>query len=481
MTKFIVNEHIKAEDYLKGKIAFPCSGNGTCGKCKIKITGTLSPLCSAERGLLTQDELDDNIRLACYVDILGSAEIEIFSQEQKVLGLADNISDTSDHGTICGIDIGTTTVACAIYSGANNSVLAQVLEENCQKTYGADVISRIEQCAELGVEVLQKDIRTQIQDMYTQALKSANIDSVDKIVITGNTTMLHILEGLDPASLGVAPFNTVSLFGTTSDFLGAYLPKCLGAYIGADLMCAAVSCNMTKSDKISLLVDIGTNGEMCLYKNDTLYCCSTAAGPAFEGCGLSCGSPAIDGAITHSCVSNGEVVIEHIGTEMHSICGSGILSLVSTMLELGIIDDTGRIEAENALLGTWDEDAEKYYIKGSDVYVSQKDIRSIQLAKSAICAGILTLLSHTDTPIEEVDTLYLCGGFGSHLNMSAASHIGLIPKELADCTVVLGNAALAGSVRIALGADEINCEKEEINLSSSSVFRDLYVDCMYFE
>ncbi len=431
--------------------------------------------------MLSNQEIMQGTRLACYTEILSTGTIETCEVSQVVEGASTTCEFINPNlNYVCGIDIGTTTVACAIYDAKTGLRIAEVLEENIQRSYGADVISRIEACKEHGTSTLQDLIRSQLENIYNSALSMAKINTVDNTVITGNTTMLHILEGLNPETLGVTPFSVVSLFGHNSNFLNAYLPNCVSAYVGADLLCSALASQMTVQTSHSLLVDIGTNGEMCIFENGELTCCSVAAGPAFEGCGLSCGSPAIEGAITHVELLDNKVTINTIGSCITSICGSGIISLIHVLLQLGILDDTGKFtDEEYPELGVFKEG--KFYINNSDVYITGEDISKVQLAKSAICAGIYTLLEVTDTDINSLETLYICGGFGTHLDISSACGIGLIPDEFSNKVKVLGNAALAGAVDIALDIPELSSNYKEINLSNSPIFMDHYIDCMLFE
>ena len=480
MAKYTTDATIHAKDFLKDKIAFHCSSNGTCGKCKIKITGNVSAITESETKFLSKEEIQNGIRLACFTEILGAVEIETFEDVQKIMSYNKHIAPKNSLcNYICAIDIGTTTVVCVIYNGKTGALISEIFEENAQRIYGADVISRITKCTEIGTKKLQDVIRTQLNHMYKKSLALAHIDCVDKTVITANTTMLHILEGLNPECLGHAPFQTTSLFGTNSDFLSAYIPKCVSAYVGADLLCATLHSKMTKTDEISILIDIGTNGEMCIYKDNRLACCSVAAGPALEGCGLSCGSPAIDGAITRAYIDHNTVTLEYIGDSIKSICGSGIISLVSALKDLELIDETGRFsDIAHPNLGTMMDD--KFYIRNSQTYISQKDIRQIQLAKSAICAGLYTLIKETNTDMNDIAKLYIAGGLGSNIDISSACNIGLIPSAFLNKTVILGNAALAGAIELALGYDELSDIYDEINLSSSPTFMDYYLDCMMF-
>ncbi len=522
MAKYKEDIVINAKEYLRDKIAFPCSGNGICGKCKFKVNGNVSEITQEEKKFLTVEEIEDNIRLACYTEILGAVEIETLERKSDILGLDGSFyCESGSKSIVCAIDIGTTTIACIIYDANNQEILAEVLEENVQRSYGADVISRITVCTEKGVDLLFSLIKKQLERIYNKAVqmasdkvncrKNADIIKITETVITGNTTMLHILEGLNPEKLGYSPFETTSLFGYDSAFLSAYLPKCVSAYVGADLLCAVLSSNMIKSDKVSILVDIGTNGEMAIYKEGKLICCSVAAGPAFEGWGLSCGSPAIEGAITGFDKIEKKYKIKFVGgspssnlsngggdasNELSSICGSGIIDLISILIDEEVIDESGAFNAENnnnlslvvnangeaSPLGFLknEDDEIRFYIGNTDVYISQKDVRQIQLAKAAISAGIYTLLNETKTDVSIVDSLYLCGGFGSHLDIDSSCNIGLIPSDLRDKVKVIGNAALAGALKISLGYEEVPDIYEEVNLSASREFMDYYVDCMMF-
>lgn len=474
-------EILSVHQLLQGSLSFPCAGNHTCGKCKIKISGNVLPPEEEELKFLTQKELQSGIRLACFVRVKGKAVVETIEQKHSIAAYQDEIPVlTPGKGAICAVDIGTTTVVVALYSAETGKLLSQEMEPNEQKAYGADVISRIESCKKLGVEVLSRAIREQVESMYQKALSRTNAETVSKMVVTGNTTMLHIFEGFSPESIGVYPFDTVSLFGTVSEFHGAYLPRCVGAYVGADVMCSVTASGMLSHEENSILADMGTNGEMALYRDGKLTCCSTAAGPAFEGAGLSCGSAAVDGAVSAARLRDGKLELAVIGGgEPKSICGSGVISLISLFKDSEIIDETGRFtEIPCEHIGRLENGC--FILKDTSIGLSQQDIRQIQLAKSAICAGILTLSKETDTPLADIQKLYIAGGFGAHINIDEAVNIGLIPKEFREKCVVLGNAALGGAAEIALGYDEPGQIYSEFSLSASPTFMDYYVDCMMF-
>ncbi|NLK72641.1 MAG: DUF4445 domain-containing protein [Clostridiales bacterium] len=457
--------------------SFPCGGNHTCGKCQVYIEGDVSPMTEQEKKLL--GSANPGMRLACFCTIMGDVFIKVHNEEANILAKAAMPDiDMTEKGYGIACDIGTTTVVVRLYKLESGEVLAERSEENEQKSYGADVISRIVSSKGEGLSVLSQLIRNQLERMISECMTEASIMQINKTVITGNTTMLHIYENLDPSSIAVVPFETKSLFGELSNYkhmnAEVYIPRCIGAYIGADIVCAILASEMLEKDKCALIVDIGTNGEMALLKNGELICCATAAGPAFEGAGLSMGMMAKNGAIDSVVINNDDVSYTVIGnTEAKGICGSGILDAVYVMKEKGIIDETGYLE-------------EDFVIGDSKVLVSQNDIRQIQLAKSAICAGIYTLIHDADVSMEEIETLYVAGGFGNHVNMVSATGIGLLPSELLNKIKFIGNGALAGASMILLNNDmlkkseEISKKAKELHLSESAYFMDKYIDLMYF-
>ena len=378
------------------------------------------------------------------------------------------------------MDIGTTTVALQLIDRKSGRILAGRVAENAQRGFGADVISRIEASKKQGVSVLSGRIADQLEEMAASCIQETGIRRIDESVVTGNSTMLHLYEGLDPSSLAVVPFRTVSNFGMRSrrTLAGApvYLPRCVSAYVGADITCAVLAADLLKC-RTGLLADIGTNGEMMLIHKGKLFCCATAAGPAFEGAGLSCGMPAAPGAIRAVSLQGCEVTYDTIaGKTPSGICGSGILDALAVMLEKGDMDDSGYLECENG-----------WTIGSSGVVITQKDVRQIQLAKAAVCGGILTLLDAEHLSAGSVERFFIAGGFGNSMNTSSASAIGLFPGELESRAVFIGNAALGGAAMLLMNRSlRIETEKRaaeavEISLSGNAAFTDNYVDCMAFD
>lgn len=434
----------------------PCGGHGRCGKCRVVARGELSALTEAEKRLLTAKELASGIRLACMTYARGDCEIEtLVKSEERILTAGalpkfDLQPSFSKYGV--AVDIGTTTLAARLYDSKGN-LLAEAAESNPQGAYGADVVSRIE--AALGGEAsaLAVTIRNALDGMIKALAEKAQVNEkeIDGIVITGNTVMLSLLTGESVEPFSHAPFAAKRLFGetVTAKALGifslqqdtpVYLPPCISAFVGADTACAILATNLCKGGS-ALLADIGTNGEMALWHGGKLTVCSTAAGPAFEGVGISMGMQGAVGAIDQVRLSEDQCLPHVIGEGTpKGICGSGLVDAVACMLELEALDESGYLEDD------------PFVIK-EPVLLTQQDIRMLQLAKSAICAGLLTLLKNAGIHASEVSALYIAGGFGNYLSKESAARIGLLPKALAERAMPVGNAALSGASMLLLNAE----------------------------
>ena len=435
----------------------PCGGNGTCGKCAVFLNGKKTLACQAE---IEEDS-------------------EVYLPEKKIIskirtdGYMPDFEPAKQNGYGLAVDIGTTTVVARLIDLSSGKLLSAASRENPQRLLSADVIGRIQACLEKGkLPVLEGLIKETIEDLTEHVLKTEGLEKEDisKTVITGNTTMLYLYTGRDPKSLAFTPFIADCLFGINEN--GAYLPPCFGAFVGADIYTAITASGLIDKGEKAMLVDLGTNGELALFDGEKLICCATACGPAFEGTGISCGGPAADGAKDHVWVEDGEIKYSVIGKGPAThICGSGIMDTVASLLELEIVDETGAME-------------EPYEI-APGVTVEPKDIRQVQLAKGAICAGIKTLLGKEGLKPRDIKTLYIAGGFGSYIKIENAAKVGVFPEEMKDSAKVIGNAALSGAIMILLGADRkfepASVETECINLAQQSEFSDLYMESMFFE
>ena len=445
----------------------PCGGGGRCGKCKVQAVGALTPPDAEELSHLSAQELQQGIRLACLARIAGEVTV-LCPDDRQTTVLTDIEGDLpvgtplsgAQEGCAMAVDIGTTTVAAYLYEMPSGRLIERRGVENPQSVFGADVISRIEAAGQGHLGELSGLIRRQVSDL-------AGSRELLCRVICGNTTMLHLFCGLDPSGIAVAPFTPLSLFGNRDG--DTYFPRCISAYVGADITCAVMASGMLDTDR-SFLVDIGTNGEMAWYRDGELVCASTAAGPCFEGAGISCGMPAAPGAINRVRIDGGTVRYTVIGdAPARGICGSGLIDAIACMLDLGVIDETGYLE-------------ENFQIGDSGICITPADVRQVQLAKAAIRAGIATLCPDP----EQIDRFCIAGGFGSYADRDSCIRIGMIPPEVRDRIEVIGNAAGKGAAMMLLSADLVRRSDavaraaRTAELSCSPVFAEQYMNHMFF-
>lgn len=433
-------------------LAHPCGGRGICKKCSILIN-------NAEA-------------LACKTILTADAEIQYHEVKEKIQASPLKETQTTqkhpllDSGHAAAIDIGTTTIAVYIYRFPEGKLVHSCCVANPQRHFGADVISRI--------QAYQNGNAMQLSNCVEEILRNATKDfSIDLSVICGNTAMLHLLTGQDPSGMAIAPYKADNLFGQW-DNQKRYLVNCISAYVGADITAAILASSMNQH-QTALLVDIGTNGEMVLKHKDKFFCCSTAAGPCFEGAGISCGIPAVPGAIDHVFWKNGKIEYTTIDrAPAAGICGSGLVDAIAVLLQAGIIDETGYMEND-------------FYFRDSNVFLSCEDIRKFQLAKSAIRSGIDTLLHQENIQSEEIEIFEIAGGFGSYLNIESSAITGMIPKSLTSKASPIGNAAGAGCAMILRDSELLeDCKRiasyaKTISLADSTYFSERYVENMMFE
>lgn len=453
----------------------PCGGRGACGKCAVRLSGRVSEPNAAERRV--------GARLACQAILLGDAQAELGadgSMEQiefascAAVGCANPMSGRLG----AAVDLGTTTIALQLYDLSTGRCIGAAGARNPQVSVAADVMGRIGAAMDGRLEEMRLQALGAMDELLHAACVQAGraAEEVDVMVVVGNTTMLYLLTGRDPATLSCAPFAADFLFDEEVEILKrkTYLPPCMSAFVGADVACGVLASGLCDGSKPALLCDIGTNGELALWKDGVLRVCSTAAGPAFEGAGISCGCSGIRGAIDHVWAQDGRVQVSVIGGgSACGLCGSGLIDAIAVLLDRGEIDESGAARAERMLLR-------------DEVFLTRGDVRAVQLAKAAIAAGIQTLLEAGETPVEIIEALYIAGGFGRHLDVDSAARIGLIPAPLKSRAKLLGNAALRGAAQLLLNRDEaarvhaLAACAQTVNLGGNPCFNAYYVDQMFF-
>lgn len=464
-----------------------CGGQGLCGKCKVKIT----------RGSLTREEL------ACRVTITEDMEVEILRQTSghKILieGFTRNIKinpgifalpeekEENEKSTLVAFDIGTTTIAAYMLNAYNGNVLALASKMNPQSQYAADVIGRCNYELEHKDSHMGKIVRKAMNELLEDLTQEVGIEIQDiyGISIACNTAMHHLFLGLSPESLVYAPYTAVMLKEQTllaKDYdvfihpegILRVLPN-IGSFVGADTSAGLLAVEFDKLKELTLMIDIGTNGEIVLGNKERILACSTAAGPAFEGAKIEFGMRGADGAIDHVSWEDEQLKYTVINDKKPiGICGSGIVDIVAVMLNNGVIDSSGYLKVS------------PYYIT-DEIYISQKDIREVQLAKGAIMAGIEILCMESGIGYEGIDRVLIAGAFGNYMSPDSACDIGLIPSVLRDKIVMIGNAAGEGAKLSILNEEEFNkagkiAEKTEfIELALMPEFQDIFVENLGFE
>lgn len=448
----------------------PCGGRGTCGKCRV--------------------ELDGEEVLACQITVDRDMTVKLPQAEQTVI-LTESLSVQSrSDGTadyVLAFDIGTTTVVAYLLDGTSGRQLAQASCLNPQGTFGADVISRVQYVMTEHSTALRDCITAALGNLAVRAAAEAGIspEQIGLAAIVGNTAMHHLLLGIDPSPLITPPYMpgvyealelpAAGLISTVPNATVRVLPNIAG-FVGADTVGCLTATRFDQREKLTLMIDIGTNGEMVLGSGLQRLACSTAAGPAFEGAKISCGMRGAAGAVDHVWVENGELAWHVIGDGLaQGLCGSGLLDLVACLLELGVINERGRMPC-----GT-------YRLGDTDVTLTQKDVREVQLAKGAIRAGIALMCEHLGHQVEEIDTVLLAGAFGNYLDPAAACKIGMIPPCLLERIRPIGNAAGEGAKLCALSKQEFDYSKnlakttEFLELASLRQFQDRFIGSLNFE
>lgn len=544
-----------------GNIPSPCGGKGTCGKCRVTIVNDkngkndkIGTEITRQQVLACQTEYEEGmtIILPDQYSENDMAIVDTVINPATVSGkMTENAQEARDNGkeelaTAC--DIGTTTVACHLLSLKTGRALVTTAYPNIQRSYGADVISRIEAAKSDKLEEMRAAITGQIQQMINECLSRCGRENgrIRQLVIAGNTVMCHLFTGLSPESIGRAPFMPQEYFGRNykggelgfANVDDIYIMPAVSGYVGGDItsdmlyidMYKTTACiqntGVSKSDttgqdiltanelqqnrlehdkqdtgklvqreKEMLILDIGTNGEMVLGKSNDYTCCATAAGPAFEGAEIELGMSAVSGAISRVWIENDQIQVKVIGADREKgqtatakgICGSGLIDALYVFLSLGLIDETGRIKTHRQVpykyhryLGDDEEENDCIFLT-DEVYITQDDIRKLQLAKGAVAAGIAVLMQARGLKCDDIGQVFIAGGFGSVLDKHSAAGIGMIPAELVDRTVAIGNAAAGGAMIAAINPnaekrlDEIAKSMKYIELSSDKNFSDEYI------
>lgn len=482
-----------------------CGSKGHCGKCGIQVLKGNIKVNTEDRRFFSEETIAAGVRLSCLAYPEEDCTIRLLQGESSGFEIVDAYeSPEKSKNEMRGedgegrygiaVDIGTTTIAMQCIDISNGAVVRSESSINHQRMYGADVISRMEASNHGKKKELQELIRKDLNQMLDHVLDQLH-GKPQLMVIGANTTMIHLLMGYSCETLGVAPFLPVNLemiSGSAAEILGRtdldmhvrIIPG-ISTYVGADIVSGIYACGMHKKEEITLLIDLGTNGEMAIGNSEKILVTSTAAGPAFEGGNISWGTGSIPGAISQFHIeADGKKHIETImGQDPCGICGTGVIDMIAELVRTELVDETGLLD--DAYFETGYPVAENS--KKEKIIFTQKDVREIQLAKAAVRAGMETLLRRYGTGYEEISSIYIAGGFGFRLDKHMAVLIGMLPEELEEKTTAIGNSSLAGA-GMALRDEDAFGQMEhivgissEVGLAADKEFNQFYMDYMYFD
>lgn len=522
-------------------IESPCNGNGTCGKCKVKIIENSlqsyhaiqpQPISAAEQAagivLACRTKAETDLKVVIlnrpdgdHMQILQygrDMDIAINSYIRKVYSDADDVSTVFAGDETIGrepgntvrqtyglvIDIGTTTLVAALFDLTTGRELAVSSALNPQSRHAQDVLSRIKYASSQdGLQIMHDELMQVFNQMIGSLTAQAAVktEHIYEIIFSGNTCMLHLAVKANPASLGRFPYTPVVTGGSyywagalgikASPFAQIYLPPVMSAYVGADITSGILAAGLKEREGFTLFVDIGTNGEMVLAHDGDLIATSTAAGPAFEGMNIACGMRAAPGAVEKFHIAgDGTAEIRTIGGQPPlGICGSGLIDIVGELVKHAVIKSNGKLNSDSGSAAAGSimiKDGKPVFQISEAVYLSQKDIRQVQLAKGAIRAGIEALLAEYGVRPEAVDRVLIAGSFGYHLETASLVHIGLLPPAFADKVEFLGNTSKTGGQAFLLNygkravMEKVVPDVAALELATIENFDKLFIRCLNF-
>jgi uncharacterized 2Fe-2S/4Fe-4S cluster protein (DUF4445 family) len=486
-----------------------CGGKGTCGKCKVRIQPEPSST-SIESRILTANEIDGSIRLACQHTVDSDSRVLLPELISDVKILMEGISTAPFdikpklEGQVgAAIDIGTTTLVAYLMDLGTGEQVGSSSMVNPQIEYGEDIVTRLNAAVNSpkAHHSLQMLVVHAVEELCRGLCEDAEIDAsvLSRLAVVGNTVMHHLFLGLDVSSLSVAPYiptrtsaqtNPADEVGFTRLSAEIYTAPLIAGFVGSDITALILSQNLYESDDVVLAIDIGTNGEIVLAQHGALHACSTAAGSAFEGATITSGMRGQTGAIEHFSIPDLDSMpdITVIGqTKPRGICGSGIVDIVAFLLQAGILTPNGRLHESKRIIE--DSLGRAYVVVGQGelgaeerILFTQKDVRQVQVAKAAIQAGTQVLMKHAGIQIKDLDRVIVAGAFGNYISPESAMDIGLLPRISRTRVLQAGNTAGVGAKMMLMSskmrslAEQIAMSVEHIQLSGSSDFQQMFLD-----
>ncbi|NQT92294.1 MAG: DUF4445 domain-containing protein, partial [Lentisphaerae bacterium] len=436
----------------------------------------------------------------------------LLGQRGEVVEVVDvEPGDTSKNNYGIAIDLGTTTLAAHLVDMNTSETLATKAKYNSQVKRGDDVIARMMYASTPGrLKDLQAAVVGDVNDLITALVMDARVrlNDVNFVMCAGNTTMTHLLFGLSPSNIRKEPYVPCASTPPTiraaevgitihSRGLLAAVPS-VASYVGGDVVADTLVTGMTSTEDVSLMIDLGTNGELVLGNSEWLVCCSASAGPAFEGGGITCGMRATNGAIERIDMGPGGVIRSCGvvgGGKPLGICGSGIIDLVAELLKVGCIDRRGRFVADECGERLRDsESGDKEFLLypgsdtalGRDIVLSESDINNLIHTKGSIYMAAECLVDYMDLTFQDLKHVYIAGGFGNYLQIPRAISIGLLPDLDPGCFQYIGNGSVQGAKMALLSREaseymqtRIAAPMTNLELSSYHKYMNEYTSCLF--
>jgi len=483
----------------------PCAGRGTCGKCKVLVEEGVSTPDEIEIKNLSDGELALGNRLACRARVSEDTKLiltPIVVYSNKSFRACSRFRTEKDVPLGLAIDFGTTTVAAFLTMLDDGEVCSGAASLNQQTIFGADVISRMDNArGEVNAERIHKLALSSINQSIDSLKLSRRVKArIQRVTIVGNVAMHHLMTKKSVETLRVYPFQPVDrssirdgnaiMDGIFPPDVEVMFPPLIGGFVGSDALACLACFNFDDPPGPIAAIDLGTNGEVMVTDGDRILTASTAAGPAFEGVQISCGSRAVDGAVVAVSVQYNKLILETIADEPPiGLTGSGLLSVVHELREIGLIEATGRIAVDppeyyRELIGKGDDGIR--YIRLTDdgtLRLTQWDIRELQKAKGAILAAINILLNELALSPKDLNKLYLTGSFGGQVDIDAVIAIGMIPAVRKEVVETVANGAGIGAAMFLSDegfdlAEKLADKAEQIDLDANLDFQEQYVGAL---
>ena len=482
----------------------PCAGRGTCGKCKVLVESGAAPPDEIERQHLTPGELAVDNRLACRALVQDDVKVvlaPIVVYSNKIFRASSRYKRV-DGPLGLAIDLGSTTVAAFLTMLDNGEVCAGAASLNQQTVFGADVISRLSAALnqpENADRLHRLALASINQAVDSLKLSERILNRIEKVTIVCNVAMHHLLTNLPVETLAARPFQPVnrdSQRNATALMGGIFpknarvmLPPLIGGFVGSDALACLAFFHFDQPDGPMAAIDLGTNGEVLVTDGHQILTASTAAGPAFEGVFISCGTRAVDGAIVSASLNNSHLEFVTIADEPPvGLTGSGLLSLVHILRKAGVIEPSGRIAPNPPVLADWivpDQNTGRKILLTEDgrLALSQWDIRELQKAKGAIRAAMDTLMARLELRAQDLKRIILTGSFGGQIDIASAIDLGMIPPVALDKVETIANGAGLGAAMFLSEAgfelgERLASQAQQVDLDKDPGFSLRYVEAM---